>query len=420
MAKVSEIEKLKARIKTLEDITTVYKDIAAPGPARAALGNIAGGIEGGPVAARVSTYDKLLNTISKKGEKALARLSSGEQAKIIKGLEPPESLLTPEGIEAELIQTKEQRKLAITREAGLELERLEERALKINQNVRGMNATAEKVAANDARIAELKAEIVEAPLSGEELQKRLQTIRPYVEAEGEVKGLGTVEIEGPEGRTERKPIDRVGEITTLNDTQVGAVEGRALEKLSKASGKTSHADLDDTVKAEFVREINNDPDPKKVDAKVKEFVPRQAAADVVAARNQGLLGRLMGFLSGRTGAEEGISMISKGDIAKGTQRASRAKLKGRGAAGLGILAIPLLLSLLQRGQGDEPGEEGGMQSFLQGLAQEAAGKEALMTSRLNLNQARQSRTSAQAEGEILRNLLLMNQLSSATGRTQLL
>jgi len=363
---MAKIDVVTAERDALQQLVQVFQS-------QSPLGAPAGGAPtASPLAQQLALAQEAL---SKLKPATLAALPKNFVEKLVSGVEVPAEPLTEVGVRANVESVTEQARLG-------ELQENLQRAQRASVNT-GTEITVEQLLANDQRAETLRKRIEAGPLAEVELQQKLAEIRPLAEAEGK---------------------NIVEEITGLNSAKVESRNTEAMSKLVTAAGKSSSADLHETIRSEFIRTVEAG---GSTESTVKEFAGRQRSIDV---QTRTLFQEARGVLSGSLGKDKGIELLAQGKTAEGTKAIRGAKLKGRGIAG--ALAIPLLLALTRGGgDQDQPEELDLRQLFLQRQSQELAGSQAKLNSQLGLNEARRSKSQAQAEGELLRNLLLMQQIS---------
>ena len=350
------------------------------------VASAAGGPGLSPLAAKLSSFQEALSQLKPETLKALPKNFVKD---IFQNVEVPSEPLTEASVRTEVESIAEQDRLVKFQENLGRLQKI------ISSNPGLAEFSLADLAAHDQRVEALSKRIEAGPLTEPELQKALEPIRQISEAAGE---------------------NRVEELSKTNSDGIEDRKSKAMSKLVTAAGKADRAGLHETVRSRFVNAV--EANPKNTESIVKEFAGLQKSIDT---ETRTLFQRGRAVLSGQLGTEKGTELIAQGKTGAGTKAIRGAKLKGGGIAG--ALAIPLLLALF-RGGGKE-GEDGGQpqeldlrQLFLQRQAQELQGNEAKLNSQLGLNDARRTKATAQAEGQLLRNLLLMQQISGG-GATSL-
>lgn len=365
----------KARIRALEKLVQIFQDRSPLGgsPPAVAAAPAAAGLS--PQAAKAAEVNNVLSQLSPANLKALRKSFVD---KLVGGVESPPEVLTEAGVQAGAESIVEQERLGGLQEKLVRMQR-------IIVNTGDAGFSLEKLAAHDARVEALRKSIESGPLTPEVLDQKLSEINRIAEADG--KGV----VEQIRGQN----IEKI----TVRNTE-------AMNDLVSAAGKNSSEELHKTVRDRFRAQVEAG---VSVEKSVKEFSGLQKSIDIEARTS---FQKARGFLSGQLGTEKGSQLIAEGKVAEGTKSIRGAKLKGRGVAG--ALAIPLLLALFRGGkEGGEgqPEELDLRQLFLQRQSQELAGSQAKLNSQLGLNDARRSKASAQAEGQLLRNLIMMQQVS---------
>jgi len=202
-----------------------------------------------------------------------------------------------------------------------------------------------------------------------------------------------------------KPMLSAEEVAKLESARSQLVESHRNELVAKVQQQAGVKDLS----PETVRAISElEPSTLKAQEPGK-FVEIDRA---IRKAQSSVLGGLARTFTASGAKEKAIGEILGGDITKGQRTARLGKIKGGGLAGL--IGIPLLMTLLGRNQ-DQPEETNLMNLFLQQQAQESAGQQALLNSKLQLNQARAGKLAGQAEADQIKNLLLMTQLTGGAG-----
>jgi len=260
---------------------------------------------------------------------------------------------------------------------------------------------------SDLSLPEALAEVAEATRAADSLRKQLQApdALPLSDIEFDKRMTEIRSVADRKGFGESSPVE------SLNELQADArksLQGKGLSKLVEASGRTEGSILSDKVTPEFLKELNAN--PEKLDAIVEKFSSRQVALDKIERKG---LSAILGKVTGKFGLEETRSEVATGKIAPeaGVKRAGRIRGARTGlAAGL---IIPLLLALRGGGGGDDqPEEPNPSQLFMQ---EQLRQQQAKLNSQLSLSDARRSKTDAQAQGQLLTNLLLMQKVSGGDG-----